>query len=68
MSESYCDLCKEFVSGTVQTVKILDNDQKTSHYISGHVSCTEDIWKQIQEMKDFNKKSLSKVLKELNIE
>lgn len=67
MSETYCDVCKEFVSGTVQTVKILDNDQKTSHCISGHVYCTEDIWKQIQEMKDFKKKSLSKVLKELNI-
>lgn len=67
MSDTYCDICHEYVSGTVQTVKILDNDQRTSRTFSGHVQCTENLWQQIQEMRDFKKKPLTKVLAELNL-
>lgn len=68
MSNEICSVCGELNAGIVQTVKILDNDNRRSVMISGHVQCTEDVWQKVQEMKDFKNMRLETVVKKLKLD
>lgn len=55
-------VCDALVSDT-QTVRISDNNGKFD--ITGCYSCTDEVYKKIRNLKDIEKKSVDKVLKEI---
>lgn len=65
MSEVICMVCNELNTGDVQTVRVSDDREKFD--LIGHVKCTDDVYKKIKNVKDIEKKNVSKVLKEIGI-
>jgi xanthosine utilization system XapX-like protein len=65
MSEQICQVCKEIFDGNTQTIELSDNKNKI--HISGHISCTDELFDQIKNLNDYKKMSLSQILKEINL-
>lgn len=68
MSDILCMVCKELNTGDTQTVRLTDNDGKSKIDITGHITCTDIIYNQTQEMKDFKSMRLETVVKKLKLD
>jgi hypothetical protein len=63
MTERYCEICKTTYDGNVSTIEL--NDEKTKVQISGHDSCVDDLFEKMRNVKDYQNKPVSKILKEV---
>jgi xanthosine utilization system XapX-like protein len=63
--EQICQVCKEIFDGNTQTIEL--SDSKSKIHISGHISCTDEIFDQIKSLKEYKKMSPSQILKEINL-
>lgn len=66
MSESICMICKEFNGGEQWTLVVRDDKEKIE--ILAHKSCVNELENQIKQVKDREKKSPTKILKEIKFE
>lgn len=65
MSEQICQVCKEIFDGNTQTIEL--SDAKSKIHITGHISCTDDLFNKIKSLKEYKKMSPSQILKEINL-
>ena len=59
-----CYVCKEYIENVV-IVRIFDDKESVEY--SCHEKCADNLWDRLKKVKDFDKKSVAKILKELNI-
>lgn len=63
-----CMICNSILQmKNTQTVRLWDNDNRSHFDIVGCIKCTDDVHKQINNVTDLKKKSIDKVLKEINL-
>lgn len=59
-----CDLCRESAPQDTWTYEISDGKEKSS--FTGHKNCIDELEVKFKSIKDYQKKSVKQVLKELN--
>jgi hypothetical protein len=65
MTENYCMVCKTYFDGNTETIELSEENGKNKIYITGHYSCIDTLFEKIKNVKDYDKKSVEKILKEV---
>lgn len=63
-----CMLCNMPFAGASQTVRITDDKTFEKIDITGHISCTESLWKKVKAIENLKSKRLNKIIEELGLE
>jgi hypothetical protein len=63
MTERYCQVCETVFDGETETIEINDGREKIQ--ISGHFRCIDDLFKKMKKVKNYQNKSIEKILKEV---
>jgi hypothetical protein len=64
MINKICDICSEYSSDT--WVLLLSDPKGDKHEFSGHLKCINEIEAKIKSIKNVDKLTVDKVLKEIN--
>jgi hypothetical protein len=63
MTERYCMVCNEIFDGNTYTIEL--NDDREKLQISGHPKCIDGLYERMRSVKDYQKKPINKILKEI---
>jgi hypothetical protein len=64
MTQRYCEVCKTIFNGETETIEINDGREKIQ--ISGHFKCVDELFIRMKKVKNYQNKSIDKILKEVN--
>jgi hypothetical protein len=63
MTERYCEICLTYYDGNISTIELID--EKTKVQLSGHDSCIDDLFDKMKNVKNYQNKPISRILKEV---
>lgn len=65
MTDRYCMICESHNAGDNWNLELSDDKEKV--LLCGHKECIDELHIKIKGIKDLNKKSVQKVLKEIGV-
>lgn len=65
MTSKLCDICKEMNLDHSWVFRLSDDKERIE--FNGHSECIDSIYNQFKSIKDYSKKSVKQVLKELKL-
>jgi hypothetical protein len=65
MTERYCQVCQQIFDGNTTTIELSDDNGKNKVQITGHDKCIDDLFNKMKNVKDYQNKAVSKILKEV---